>query len=84
MYYILYFALLAVVSYFIYVPFMAAAQYRFRGQLGLTIEFLGFLACAVLALLNIASFTGIVLLAVGVAAGVGMRSNRDNNQRYLD
>jgi hypothetical protein len=84
MYYILYFALLAVVSYFIYVPFRAAAQYRFRGQLGLTIEFLGFLACAVLALLNIASFTGIVLLAVGVAAGVGMRSNRDNNQRYLD
>jgi hypothetical protein len=84
MYYILYFALLAVVSYFIYVPFIAAAQYRFRGQLGLTIEFLGFLACAVLALLNIASFTGIVLLAAGVAAGVGIRSNKDNNQRYLD
>ena len=84
MYYILYFALLAVVCYFVYVPFMAAAQYRFRGQLGLTIEFLGFLACAVLALINIASFTGLILLAVGVAAGVGIRSNKDNDQRYLN
>ena len=84
MYYILYFALLAAVCYFVYVPFMAAAQYRFRGQLGLTIEFLGFLACAVLALINIASFTGLILLAVGVAAGIGIRSNKDNDQRYLN
>jgi hypothetical protein len=85
--YIFFFAMMSVVGYFAMVPLKAAAEYRFRGKTGLTIEGLGFLGCAVVALLSFMSggvLTGFLLLSGGIAAGAGLRTMKGNDQRYLD
>ncbi len=82
---IIFFGMMAVVSYFALVPLKAAAEYRFRGKFSLTAEGIGFLACAVLALLSgIASLTGFLLLGAGIVAGTGIRSIKGNDRRYLE
>jgi len=82
---IIFFGMMAVVGYFAIVPLKAAAEYRFRGKTSLTIEGVGFLACAVLALLSgIATLPGFLLLSGGIAAGAGIRSMKGNDQRYIE
>jgi len=80
---IVFYAMMAVVGYFAVVPLKAAAEYRFRGKLGLTVEGVGFAACAVLALVS-APFVGFLLLGGGIVAGAGLRSMKGNDQRYLE
>lgn len=82
---IIFFGMMAVVGYFAMVPLKAAAEYRFRGKAGLTIEGVGFLGCAVLALLSgIGTLPGFLLLSAGIAAGAGIRTMKDNDQRYIE
>lgn len=80
---IIFYAMMAVVGYFALVPLKAAAEYRFRGKLGLTVEGIGFLACAVLAFFT-GGLTGFLLLGGGIVAGAGIRSIKGNDQRYLE
>lgn len=76
---------MAVVGYFGLVPLRAAAEYRFRGKLGLTLEGIGFLCCVVFALFSgIGSLTGFLMLSAGIAAGAGIRSIKGNDRRYLE
>jgi len=82
-YYLLYFMLMAVVGYFAWKPLKLAAEYRFRSKFGHTIEGIGFAAVILFSILNIANFTGIVLLALGTAIGISLHSKK-NNDRYLD
>lgn len=73
-------AMAAVVAIFGLVALKAGAQYRFRGKMGLAIEGTAFLACAVVGL-----FMGsLPILGIALAAGVGMRQIKGNDQRYIE
>ncbi|MCH2043268.1 MAG: hypothetical protein MK212_03950 [Saprospiraceae bacterium] len=77
--------MMAVVAIFGLIPLKAAAEYRFRNKLGLTIEGGAFLACAAYGGLVLgAGLGGFLLLGGGIAAGVGIRSIKGNEQRYLE
>ncbi len=80
---IVFWAMAAVVGYFAIVPLKAAAEYRFRGKLGLTVEGIAFLACAVAAIFT-GGITGFLLLGGGIVAGTGIRSVKGNERRYLE
>lgn len=80
---IIFWAMASVVGYFALVPLKAAAEYRFRGKLGLTVEGVAFLACAVGAIFT-GGLTGFLLLGGGIVAGAGIRSVKGNDQRYLE
>jgi hypothetical protein len=72
-----------VVGYFAMVPLKAAAEYRFRNKLGLTLEGLAFLGCIVGAFFT-GGLTSFLLLGGGIVAGAGIRSVKGNEQRYLE
>ena len=73
----------SVVGYFAMVPLKAAAEYRFRNKLGLTVEGLAFLGCIVGAALT-GGLGSFLLLGGGIVAGAGIRSVKGNDQRYLE
>ena len=77
--------MVAVVAIFGLIPLKAAAEYRFRNKLGLTIEGIAFLACAVFGgFLAATTLSSIVVLGGGIAVGIGIRSIKGNEQRYLE
>lgn len=80
---IIFWTMAAVVGYFSLIPLKAAAEYRFRGKFGLTVEGIGFAVC-LLAAIATGGFAGYALLGAGIAAGAAIRSRSDNDQRYLE
>ncbi|WCL80641.1 hypothetical protein PPO43_11740 [Saprospira sp. CCB-QB6] len=82
---IIFWTMAAVVGYFSLIPLKAAAEYRFRGKLGLTVEGIGFAVCLLAAItMGTGGFAGYALLGAGIAAGAAIRSRSDNDQRYLE
>ena len=73
-------AMAAIVTIFGLVALKAGAAYRFRGKMGLAIEGIAFIACAVIGIFT----SSLALLGIGIAAGVGMRQIKSNEQRYLE
>lgn len=75
----------AIVGMFGLVALKAGAQYRFRYKKSLLWEGIAFLATAAYgALLAPTVLAGIVVCAAGIAAGVGIRSIKGNDQRYIE
>ncbi len=70
----------AIVAIFGLIALKAGAEYRFRGKMGLAIEGIAFLACAVVGMFT----ASIALLGIGIAAGIGMRQIKGNDQRYIE
>lgn len=73
-------AMAAITAIFGLIALKAGAQYRFRGKMGLAIEGIAFLASAVVGLF----YASIPILGIAIAAGIGMRQIKSNEQRYLE